>query len=283
MVAGVLALAAALLFAIAAVAQQRVASRVPDSESLNLGLVRRLLTSPLWLAASVGDLAGYGLQAAALGLGAVVLVEPLLSTMVLFALVLGAWSRRRRPTTAEMGWGALLCAGLALFLVAGDPSGGVASAPWSEWMMPLVLCSLATVGCVVVATRSLGGVRAVALGAGSGLMYGLSAPLTKSVVDALTGTDGPGGVLGAWELYALVASLGAGIFLQQSSYQAGTVAQSLPVATVLEPIVGVALAVIVLQERITFTGLAAIGVVASALAMSAATAALARATSAHPE
>lgn len=283
MLAGVLALAAALLFAIAAVAQQRVASRVPDDEGLNLGLVRRLVTSPLWLAASVGDLAGYGLQAAALGLGAVVLVAPLLSTVVLLALVIGAWSRRQRPSRGEVGWGALLCGGLALFLVAGDPSGGVASAPWSDWKVPLVVCFLAAAGCVVVATRSRGRVRAVALGAGSGLMYGLSAPLTKSVVDALTGPDGPGGVFGTWELYALVAALGAGIFLQQSSYQAGTVAQSLPVATVLEPVVGVVLAVIVLQERITFTGLAAVGVVASALAVSAATAALARATSAHPE
>ena len=60
--AAAFALAAALLFALAAVAQQRVASRVPDDESLGLGLARRLVTSPLWLVASVGDLVGYGLQ-----------------------------------------------------------------------------------------------------------------------------------------------------------------------------------------------------------------------------
>ena len=276
--AAAFALAAALLFALAAVAQQRVASRVPDDESLGLGLARRLVTSPLWLVASVGDLVGYGLQAVALGLGAVVLVEPLLSTMVLFALVIGAWSRRRRPSRGDLGWGALLCGGLALFLIVGDPSAGVDSATWSAWTGPLALVVGGTVLCVAVATRSRGTVRAVALGAGSGLMYGLSAPLTKSVVDLITGPTGPISAVSAWESYALIVALGAGVFLQQSSFQAGSVAQSLPVTTVLSPVVAVFLGVTVLQEQVAFSGLTAVGVLVAAAAMAVATAALARDT-----
>jgi drug/metabolite transporter (DMT)-like permease len=102
--------------------QQRAASEVPDDESLGLGLVRRLVRRPIWLAGTAGDTLGYVAQAAALGLGSLVLVQPLLATSLLFALPLGAWWAGRRLRRSDGLWALALTAGLAVFLVAGEPT-----------------------------------------------------------------------------------------------------------------------------------------------------------------
>src|SRR3954447_6312612 len=97
-----LALAAAALFAVAAAAQQCSAAAVPDDRSsqLVLTLVRR----PLWWVGTLADVGGYVAQAAALGLGSLLLVQPLLVTGLLFALPLGARWAGRSLGRAELVW-----------------------------------------------------------------------------------------------------------------------------------------------------------------------------------
>ncbi|MGE0027860.1 MAG: DMT family transporter, partial [Thermoleophilia bacterium] len=94
--AGIVALGAAVLFALASVLQQRAASEVSDADAHGTGLIRKLVRRPLWLAGTATDTLGYVAQAAALGLGSLVLVQPLLATYLLFALPLGAWMAKRR-------------------------------------------------------------------------------------------------------------------------------------------------------------------------------------------
>src|SRR3954447_495663 len=97
-----LALAAAALFAVAAAAQQRSAAAVPDDRGpqLVLTLVRR----PLWWVGTLADVGGYVAQAAPLGLGSLLLVQPLLVTGLLFALPLGARWAGRSLGRAELVW-----------------------------------------------------------------------------------------------------------------------------------------------------------------------------------
>jgi drug/metabolite transporter (DMT)-like permease len=80
------ALAAALLFACASVAQQRAASSVPEGGALVASLIR----SPRWWAGLIGDGGGYVMQALALALGSVLVVQPLIVSSLLFALPLSA-------------------------------------------------------------------------------------------------------------------------------------------------------------------------------------------------
>ena len=124
-VAAGLALVAAALFAVAAAAQQRAAAQVPDERARGLGLIRVLLRRPLWWVGTGGDLAGYAAQAAALGLGSLVLVQPLLVTTLLFALPLAAWWSGRRLSRADAAWALVLSAALALFVVVAEPTAGV--------------------------------------------------------------------------------------------------------------------------------------------------------------
>lgn len=86
----ILALLSAMAFATASVLQQRAARDVPESLAMRPGLLWRLVRSPMWLAGTVADLSGFGLQALALGLGSLIVVQPVLCTGLLFALPIGA-------------------------------------------------------------------------------------------------------------------------------------------------------------------------------------------------
>lgn len=144
------ALAAALLFAVAAVAQQRAAAAVPAGDSL----VRTLLRSPRWWAGIVGDGGGYGLQVAALALGPVLLVQPLLVTSLVFALPIAA--RVDHRTVGRRTWAAalLLLAALACFLVVGAPTSGNPTAPLRDWAVPSAVLLGAVILAVVAGSRS---------------------------------------------------------------------------------------------------------------------------------
>jgi drug/metabolite transporter (DMT)-like permease len=273
-VAGIVAVVAALLFALASVLQQRAASEVSDADARGTGLIRRLLRRPLWLAGTASDTLGYVAQAAALGVGSLVLVQPLLATSLLFALPLGAWVAGRRLARRDAVWAALLTAGLAVFLIAGEPTEGADSAPFEDWVVPGAIVLAATAVALLVAVRRRSE-RAVALAVATGILFGATAALTKSVVSFLD--DGLEVLLGSWETYALVAVAVAGTYLQQASYQAGGLAQTLPPAAVLEPVVGVGLGMAVLQEELRADGGRWLLIALSAVTMIVATAALARA------
>jgi drug/metabolite transporter (DMT)-like permease len=273
-IAAALALAAAALFAMAAAAQQRAARRVPDDRARGTGLLRALFRSRLWWVGTVGDVGGYLAQAAALGFGSLLLVQPLLVTTLLFALPLGARWAGRRLSRADGAWALLLAVALAAFVVFADPTPGLARATFATWAPAAAILAALLVGCVVAARLRVGVGRAVLLAMATALAYGATAALTKGVVDLLG--DGLVPLLTAWETYGLVVMALGGTLLQQSAFQAGGLAASLPVITVGEPVVAAVLGTAVLGEhvRVAGAGWSLIGVLVVVLA--AATVALAR-------
>ena len=159
-----LALLAAGLFAVSTVAQQRSAATVPDERARGLGLIRVLVRRPRWWAGVIGDGGGYLVQAAALGFGSLLLVQPLLVTTLLFALPLGAAWAGRTLTRTDWVWAALLAVSLAVFVVSGNPTDGVDRAPVRDWLPAgAVLAGLFLV-CVVAAARRRGVTRAASRG-----------------------------------------------------------------------------------------------------------------------
>lgn len=281
LVAFFVALLAALLFAVGAVMQQRAAAEVPDEDALGVGLITRLIRRPIWLIGTAADSLGYVAQAVALAFGSLLLVQPLLASMLLFALPLGAMIAHRRLRVSDGVWAVVLTAGLAIFLIAGDPSEGIDNAPFRDWIPALVVIVPVTLGCLLVAVRSRGAVRAVALASATGILYGVAAAYTKTVMGLLD--EGIVPVITSWETYVLIAAAGLGTYLQQSAFQAGDLGASLPAASVLEPVVGVGLGIAVLQEDIRADGLGWILIGVAAAAMVAGTVALARSQAASEE
>ncbi len=261
-VAIVCALAGAGCYAVATVIQQRTAARLSGPPAVDPGLLLHLVKSRRWLASLIAVAAGYALQATALGLGRLVVVEPVFPAGLLFALLLGARAEGRWLRHSE--WTAALAAvaGMAVFLVAAEPSGGQRTA--GAGMLSLAAAGAFVIAVVsfLAATRMTAGHRAVTLSIGGGIGAGVLDALTKTVV-TLPARIGLG-VFADPRLY-LLAVVGIMTFtLQQNAYRAEGLAASLPAFAVLEPVVGSLLGLFVYHEHVG-TGPARIAIEAVAV------------------
>jgi drug/metabolite transporter (DMT)-like permease len=281
-IAALFALGAALFIAIGDVMHQRSAHEVTDEPVGHLQLFLRLLKDTGWWLGSAVSAIGFILQAAALGLGSVLLVQAILVTALLFALPINARLSHRKVTRWEWTWAALLAASVVVIVTVGNPTEGQSRASLETWMLVIAVLGPLLVACVVAAGMLTGPISAVLLAVVSGALWGLFAVLTKGVVDLLS--DGLWPLLRAPELYAWALVAIAGTAWQQSSFRAGTLTASLPTMTITEPIVGSVLGVVLLGETLRpgeagwFTLVAAVAVmVVSTVALArgeAATAAL---------
>ena len=271
--AALLGLLAAALFAVASVAQQKAAADVPDDKAMGLRLIGQLVRRPLWWAGLLGDAGGFLAQGAALGLGSLLLVQPLLVTALLFALPLGAAWAGRRLSRSDWLWAAVLSLSLAVFVVAADPTAGIDRAPGRDWLGVAAALTPVLALCLLgAATRRRS--RAMPLAVATGILYGVTAALTKSVVAHLG--DGIVPLLSSWETYALAAVAMLGTVCQQSAFQAGDLGVSMPAVTVLEPVVAVGIGVSILQEDLRTSGLGWVVVALSTAGLAAGTVMLAR-------
>jgi drug/metabolite transporter (DMT)-like permease len=273
-IAGLLAIAAALFIAIGDVVHQRSAHEVTDEQVGNVGLFVKLLRDRRWWLGSLVSAGGFVLQAAALGMGSVLLVQALLVSSLLFALLISARLSRRAVTGWEWTWAVLLGTAVAVIVTVGNPQAGQSRASLQIWLGVAVVLGPALVGCVVGA-RILGGrMAAVLLAVASGSLWALFAVLTKGVVGELG--NGFWQLVRTPELYAWVLVGVTAIAWQQSAFRAGALTASLPTMTVVEPLVGAALGVAVLGETVHAGDTGLIVLAAAVLVMVAATAALAR-------
>ncbi len=246
-IAALLALGAAFFIAIGNVMHQRSAHEVTDEPVGHLELFTRLLRDRQWWLGSLVAAVGFGLQAAALGLGSVLLVQALLVTSLLFALPINARATGRPVSRTQWIWAALLAAAVAVIVTVGNPTSGHSRGALEVWTTVVAVLVPALVLCIVGA-RMLAGrpAAAVLLGLVSGSLWGVFAVLTKGVVERLG--NGVWAVLAAPEFYVWAIVAVAATAWQQSSFRAGSLAASLPTMTVAEPVVASALGILVLGE-----------------------------------
>jgi drug/metabolite transporter (DMT)-like permease len=256
-----LALAAALLFSLGTVLQQQVAATASEAEARGAGFLLRLARRPRWLAGIAADALGFVAQAAALALGRIVVVQPLLATSVVFALPLGARLDGKRVSRPEVGAAVAVTAGLGAFLVLADPSGGVEDPPATEWIVSFVVAAILC-GSLTLSARGRPPVRRAALlGTAAGILFALSAALTKSTVEQLD--DGVLAVLEDWHLYALIVVGYASMTLSQSSLQAGALAPAVATQMALDPVASLLLGTLAFDETIHADAAVAIAALAA--------------------
>jgi len=249
----------AACYAVCAVLQHREAGRV---EAGGVALLWRLLHRPAFLAAGVVEVAGLALQAVALTLGAVSLVQVLLVSGLLFAVPLAALVEHRRATATE-AVGAVLCVlGLAAFLVAGRPEEGVAEVPLTR-ALAVGAPILAGAGALVLLALRAGRLRASLLGAAAGLCYGVSTGAFKLSADGFAQHGLL--VLEGWPPYLLVAAGGTGLVLTQNAFRDSGLGLPLAVLTLAEPVAAVLWGSLVLHEHLASSPAARLGQVVAAL------------------
>ncbi|MET0189588.1 MAG: DMT family transporter, partial [Pseudonocardia sediminis] len=201
-------------------------------------------------------------------------------TTLLFALPLGARWAGRRVTRAEWVRALVLVASLAVFVVVGEPGGGVDRAPARDWLPTGTVLAAVLAGCVAVALLRRGTARALSLGVAAGVAFGVAAALVKGVVDLLG--DGPLAVLAGWETWVLVVAVAGGTAAQQWSYSAGDLSASLPAVTVGEPVVAAVIGLLVLGETIRADGPEWVLIGVTVVAMVVATVSRARSSARPP-
>lgn len=243
--------AAALSLGLGYVLQQRAAATVPLSELLRFRLLLDLMHRPLWWAGIGAMVVGQLLAGLALHLAAVAVVEPLLSTSLLFALGFSAALSRVRVHGTEVGGAVLLSAALGVFIAVGDPH----SSPEPDPNNAVITIAVgAVVGAVAVLvsvgkTRNLVG-ESILLATGAGVLYGLQDASTRAAL-VLAGHQGIAAVFVNPWVYIVLGSAIIGILLSQSAFKAARLDYSLPPIAAAEPIVGIALGVSLLGDVIS--------------------------------
>lgn len=252
-----LSLLAAFSFAASSSLKHISARRVPDAQSLHLNRLARFIRStvshPLWLAGIGCDVVGLGLQVSALHLGELAVVQPLLISGLLFALILRQRHGHQHITGRQMTWAALLTAALAGFVaLAANGSQPVAheTADRLPAMVAGVVGALLAGVCIELGRRQRAEVRAAALlGTAVGVIYAGTAALLKTLTDI--GANAPRDLPTSWQLYALMTLGVGGLLLNQLAFQAGPITASLPATSAVDPLLSIVIGVLVYDEHIS--------------------------------
>jgi hypothetical protein len=247
-----LGLGAAVLFAVGSAMEQSSTKQEKPTRTLDPRLILHLLHRPRWVLGWVPVVGGTVLQALALRIGALALVEPLLLVGVFVAVPLSAAFNRQRPQPRDFVVVALGLVGLTLFLVAADPRAGVSEATTSAWLPVLVAVPVLFIVCLGVARRIEGAARGVVLGIGAGLLYGFDVSLLKTITVQLGG--GLAAVFTNWHIYALMLGGLVALILNQNAFQSGRIAAPLTTIALVDPIVSVLIGVTVYQETLSLSG-----------------------------
>ena len=245
-------LVAAVLLGIGFVLQQYSAEQEPDSHFLHLRIMTDLLRKPRWLVGIGCMVAGYLCAAWSIGHLELTLVEPLLTTYLVWALVLAVPMSRQRVKLAEVIGAVILIGGVTLLSVSRSITPiGLSFGSFSQWYAAAIIAGVALVA-VLIGRRTAGQARATLTGLGAGLVFGIQDALTRQTLEILQGNSFTV-LFTAWAPYALVGAGIVGIYLMQNAFSAAPLHASLPAIAAGEPIAGIALGIVVFGDRVQVT------------------------------
>ncbi|MEE1751046.1 DMT family transporter [Streptomyces sp. SP18CS02] len=236
-----LSLASAAGYALAAVAQSRLAAGSPGP-----GALRALLARPLWWWAVGLNAAGALTHVAALHYGPLTLVQPLGALTLVAALPVAAAYERRRVTRSEWRGALWTLTGLVALVAMTGPA-----TPGDALDLPEALAVAAATALLIAALVGRNGTAVRGRGLGhataSGIASGVASALTQTVT-ASVARELPGGPMTGWQtaLLALLVSVFAtgGLLLSQAAFRGG-LAAPLAVVNLANPaaaaVIGVAL------------------------------------------
>jgi hypothetical protein len=250
--AALCAMVAATSYGISNVLQQHEAEQIAESETLKLGFLARLAQRPRWLVGMGADVGGYVFEALAIGIGTLVVVEPIMATSLLASLFFGALINHRVITAADWLAAVVFGVGLSVFLMLVRPSHGDDVASTSAWIVAAPLIVGFVLVCVALARARSGAWRAMFLGLGAGTLFGTSALLTRAFVHYLG--NGIFDWVPHWEPYALAVSSITGLLLAQSAFQTGSLATAVSAEQIMQALTGAALGVGMLNEQVQVAG-----------------------------
>jgi drug/metabolite transporter (DMT)-like permease len=242
-------LVAAVLLGIGFVLQQCVAEQEPESRFLSWRILTDLLRKPRWLVGIGCMIGGYGLSAWSIGHLELTLVEPLLTTYLVFALVLAVPMSRQSVNWPEVGGAVVLCAGVTLLSLSRSTKPiGLSFGSFSHWYVAAIIAGIAFVA-VQTGHRRRGNIRATLTGLSAGLVFGIQDALTRQTLEILQRHPFTH-LFTVWPPYCLVGAGIVGVWLMQNAFSSGPLHSSLPTIAAGEPVAGIVLGIVVFGDRI---------------------------------
>ena len=246
MVSAVLAIAAAVVFALAN-NLQRGLPPVPLEAGGPGRLVLRLLRAPRWLLGSLLGLLALALHAAALAHGGVILVQSLLVSGLVVALGIEAAQERRWMKAGEVLGSGLLVAGVVLVLAVGRPGNGHQVGLSDQVTAGLALLGVAGIGFIGFRLHSRVRISALVMGATAGACFALDAVFLKGVADYTGDLDAVPALL---DVAGFAAASGLGNLIVQRAYQLAPLRLVLPAVTAGDPLAAFVVGKLVLGEHL---------------------------------
>jgi drug/metabolite transporter (DMT)-like permease len=247
-----LTLVAALVLGVGFVLQQHAAEQAPKSYFLSLKLIADLFRKRLWLAGIVAMIVGQVLAAWSIGNLELSIVEPLLTTNLLFALILAVPLSHQAVRVTEVAGALLLIAGEGLLELARSAQPiGQSFGSFAHWPAAALIAGVAFAA-IQAGRQRHDSRRATLTGLGAGLVFGIQDALTRQSLQILQ-HHGLSGLLQSWSAYCLVATGAVGVLLMQYAFSAGPLHASLPTIAAGEPVAGILLGIVVFGDRISLT------------------------------
>ncbi len=243
-----LAATAAFVSALTSVLQRIGVETAPESTTLRWSLMAHALKRGIWLIGFALMLVQFGLQATALRFGELSVVQPVLTTELLFLLlILGVWFRYRLTWMEWLG-AVVIVAGLGGFFLAAKPAGGNAIPSNHAWLVASLVLIGAIAGFIAAARYGPRWWRAAAFGAATAITAAYSAALTKAITSYTK--EGWGHVFTHFEPYMLaITGLGT-VFLIQNALHAGPITASRTTMVTINPLVSILLGITLFADRL---------------------------------
>ena len=248
--------ASAVVYGASIVVQHRVARQHAGDTGASAAGLMRMARSPIWLLAIGGDVLGFLFQIAALSLGQVVVIQPLVVLMLPVALFVSYLFGGPKPVFGDYLGVAGVLGGLAVFLaLIGSPHAGRVPSPH---LLGVAILGVFAVGVVFAfAVTGRGGVlRGAMYGGVAGAFFGTHAVLIDAASDRVSRGGVTALVTSPRGLVILggIALLGiSGIILTQLSFQVGELGATLPANLAADPLAGVILGAVLLREHVPLT------------------------------
>jgi drug/metabolite transporter (DMT)-like permease len=248
----VLALGAALANALTSVFQRKGIELAPPGSTLRFSLIAYAVRRGIWLAGFALMIVSFVLQAVALHLGRLSEVQPILTTELVFlVVVLVAWFGF---TMGRREWAGVVAvtAGLAGFLYFADPVDGTLSPPLWEWVIAGGACSAGIVTAVLLALHGPRWWRATMFGTGASISFAFTAACTK-VVSGFAAADFAS-LYRHWQTYALACFGALAVFLAQNAIHAGPIVASQSTIVLVDPVASILVGVGLFGDNLRTTG-----------------------------
>lgn len=234
-VAVLMAALASTLYAASTSLQALEARKAPLAQALRASLLARLVRRPLWLAGVAAGVAAWPLQAGALALASVAIVQPALGLGLIVLLVLGGTVLGETIGAREVV-GAVAIAGAVTVIGWAAPSGTGHFGRGATWVVVALVPAIAALPYVLRWLRRSGGLP-TSIVAGIGWAW---VGLVTSLLDAALGRHAWGAAVGFLVAVGLVSW--STLLAEMTSIQSWPATRAIPIAFGLEMLLPAALA-----------------------------------------